>query len=115
MKTNLDQKMNTPQLTENDLREMTRRIVAAANPVKIILFGSHARGTAQSGSDVDLLIIERDPATQHREAVRLRRLLQDFRRPIDIIIIKESFAERYADIPGSVLYSALREGRTLYG
>ena len=40
-------------LTETDLQEMTRRIVAAANPVKVMLFGSRARG--RLGSDVDLL------------------------------------------------------------
>ncbi|MGD9101782.1 MAG: nucleotidyltransferase domain-containing protein, partial [Anaerolineae bacterium] len=33
---------------------MVRRIVAAADPVKVILMGSHAWGTAQPDSDVDL-------------------------------------------------------------
>ena len=42
-------------------QEITRRIVAEANPVKVILFGSQARGTAHPGSDVDLLVIELNP------------------------------------------------------
>lgn len=96
-------------------REITRRIVAAANPVKVILFGSRARGTAHSGSDVDLLVIERDPVSARQEAIRLRRLLRDLEIPIDIIVVGQSFAERYDDIPGSVLYPALREGTVLYG
>jgi predicted nucleotidyltransferase len=96
-------------------QEVTRRIVAAANPVKVILFGSRARGTAQPGSDLDLLVIERDPVSVRQEAVRLRRLLRDLEIPIDIIVIEQSFAERYGDIPGSVLYPALREGTVLYG
>jgi predicted nucleotidyltransferase len=107
--------MSHHQLTENDLQEMTRRIVEAANPIKVILFGSRAREAAQPGSDVDLLVIERDPVAQHKEAVRLRRLLRDFRVPIDVIVVGQSFAERYGDIPGSVLYPAFREGRVLYG
>ena len=37
--------------------EMVRRIVAAVNPDKIILFGSHARGDAGPDSDVDLLLV----------------------------------------------------------
>ena len=35
--------INTHNLTETDLQEITRRIVAAAKPVKAILFGSRAR------------------------------------------------------------------------
>ena len=51
---------------------MVRQIVAEAKPVKVILFGSYARGSARPGSDVDLLVIERDPVAQRREAIRLR-------------------------------------------
>jgi predicted nucleotidyltransferase len=96
-------------------QEITRRIVAAANPVKVILFGSRARGTAHPGSDLDILVIERDPVSAHQEAVRLRRLLRDLEIPIDIIVVGQSFAKRYGDIPGSVLYPALQEGTVLYG
>jgi predicted nucleotidyltransferase len=96
-------------------QEITRRIVAEANPVKVILFGSRARGTAHPGSDVDLLVIEREPVSAHQEAIRLRRLLRDLEIPIDIIVVGQAFAERYGDIPGSVLYPALREGMVLYG
>ena len=56
-------------------QEITRRIVAAADPVKVILFGSHARGSTHFDSDLDLLVIERDPVSTHQEAIRLRRLL----------------------------------------
>ena len=31
---------------ETAIREMTRRIIEQFNPIKIVLFGSHARGTA---------------------------------------------------------------------
>lgn len=96
-------------------QEITHRIVAAANPVKVILFGSCARGTAHSGSDLDLLVIERDPVSSQQESIRLRRLLRDLDVPVDIIVVGQSFAERYGDIPGSVLYPAFHEGTVLYG
>ena len=108
-------KTNDRQVTENDIREMARRIIAAADPVKVILFGSRARGNARPTSDVDLLVIERDPVTHRKEATRLRRLLRDFKVPIDIVVMGQSFAERYWDIQGTVLYPAFREGKVLYG
>jgi predicted nucleotidyltransferase len=107
--------MNEYRVTESDIQEMARRIVAAADPVRVILLGSRARGSARPSSDVDLLVIERDPVSQHQEATRLRRLLRDFSIPIDIIVVGQAFAERYGDIPGSIVYPAFREGRTLYG
>lgn len=107
--------MSTQQVTEDDIQEMARRIVAEIDPVKVILFGSRAHGTAQPSSDVDILVIQREPVPERREAARLRRLLRDFRVPIDIVVVGSAFAERYSDIPGSVLYPAFREGRVLYG
>lgn len=107
--------MTTGLVSEDSIHEMVRRIVAETKPVKVILFGSRARGTAAPTSDVDLLVIERAPVREHEEAVRLRRLLRDFEVPIDIVVLSDTFAERYADIPGSVLYPALREGKVLYG
>jgi predicted nucleotidyltransferase len=107
--------MTKQKLTHGDILKMVRQIVAEAKPVKVILFGSYARGSARPDSDVDLLVIERDPVAQRRESVRLRRLLKDFKVPIDVVVFGQAFAERYADIPGSVLYPAFREGKVLYG
>lgn len=72
-------------------QEITRRIVAAADPVKVILFGFQARGTAHAGSDLDLLVIERDLVSARQEAIRLQRLLRDLDIPIDIIVVAQSF------------------------
>jgi predicted nucleotidyltransferase len=103
------------RVTEDDIQEMVRRIVAEVDPVKVILFGSRSDGTARAGSDVDLLVIQRDPVREREEAARLRGLLRDYRVPIDIVVVGQAFAERYWDIPGSVLYPAFREGKVLYG
>ena len=107
--------MSTQQVTEDEIREMAQRIVAEVDPIKVILFGSRAGGTPRPGSDVDLLVIQKDPVKEREEAARLRGLLRDFRVPIDIIVVGQAFAERYWDIPGSVLYPAFREGRVLHG
>jgi predicted nucleotidyltransferase len=40
------------------LRDIIRRVVEAAHPDKIILFGSAARGEMGPNSDVDLLVIK---------------------------------------------------------
>ena len=47
--------------TAERLNDAVNRLVAASQPLKVILFGSHARGEADDHSDVDLLIIDLPP------------------------------------------------------
>ena len=107
--------MNTQEINNSDVLEMVKVITADKKPLKVILFGSRARGDAKPNSDVDLLIIEPDPVAQRKEAARLRKMLRAFKAQIDIVVYGQAFAERYWDIPGSVLYPAFREGKVLYG
>ncbi len=47
-------------LTDQAIQNAVRRVVEAAHaPLKVILFGSYARGSATEGSDLDLLVVER--------------------------------------------------------
>ena len=60
---------HTTALNQDTLDEIIRRIVAVAEPEKIILFGSAARGEMDRHSDVDLLIV--------KDGVHRRRLKQN--------------------------------------
>lgn len=51
------------------IAEMVRRIVERFHPERIILFGSHARGTAGPHSDVDLLVVMQPHGSKRRRAV----------------------------------------------
>ena len=54
-----------------------RRIVEAADPDKIVLFGSCARGTMGPGSDVDLLVIKGGQYDYHRVITDIYSALAD--------------------------------------
>jgi len=47
--------MYTVHVDESVLQDIVRRLVAAVDPDRIILFGSRAHGDAKPDSDVDLL------------------------------------------------------------
>ena len=96
------------------LDEIVERLVALASPVKIILFGSNARGEALSDSDLDLLVVEKKVTEQYDEALRLDRALRDFRLPIDLVVVSEDQLKRYGRVPGTIYYRSLQEGRVLY-
>ena len=85
----------------------------AGSPVRVILFGSHARNEAGSGSDLDFLVIEPNVLDRHAEMVRLRSALHDLRRPIDVLVYSDAQVEEWGDAPGTALHTALTEGRVL--
>jgi predicted nucleotidyltransferase len=88
-------------------------LAAAAPGARVVLFGSHARGEAGPHSDVDLLVIEPNVADQFGEIVRLQRVLAPLRLPADIVVVSEEHASEWRDVPSTMLYDALREGRVL--
>jgi predicted nucleotidyltransferase len=53
--------MQNQPATKKLLQEMTEKIVREINPRKVVLFGSHPRGTARPDSDLDFLIVEDGP------------------------------------------------------
>jgi predicted nucleotidyltransferase len=88
-------------------------IDAASAPAKVILFGSHARGDADGGSDFDFLVIESEVADRAAEAVKLRRALGDFGAPVEVIVMDQALVERRAKVRGTMVDRALREGRVV--
>jgi predicted nucleotidyltransferase len=88
-------------------------IDAASAPAKVILFGSHARGDADRGSDFDFLVIESEVADRVAEAVKLRRALGDFGAPVDVIVMDQALVERRAKVRGTMVDRTLREGRVV--
>ncbi|NBC13082.1 MAG: nucleotidyltransferase domain-containing protein [Gammaproteobacteria bacterium] len=102
-------------LTDAQIDRAVERLVEAAQPSRILLFGSYARGDADDDSDLDLLVIEDDVADRAAEMVRLRRALRPLRIPVDVLVHSSADVERFRHQPGSILYWALREGRVLHG
>jgi predicted nucleotidyltransferase len=101
-------------LTAEILQEIVRRIVAAVQPEKIILFGSAARQEMGPDSDLDLLVIK-SCRNRRETARRIRRKLIGIGVPKDIIIATPEDIERYKDTIGLIYRPALRDGKVLYG
>ena len=102
------------QATAEKLNEAVRRIVAAASPRKIILFGSRARADARPDSDVDLMVVEDEITDRGAEMVRLRGLLTKLRLPVDVLVVSREKFDYWSDTPGNVYFEARAEGKVLY-
>jgi uncharacterized protein len=102
------------EVTQEQLNEMVRRIVEAAHPLQIIMFGSTARGEAEQWSDVDVLVIVSDGTHRLDTAENIYRKLHGLRVDVDLIVATEGDIARYKDSPGLVYRDAIRDGRMLY-
>ena len=101
------------------LEQMVEVIVREADPESIILFGSRARGEAGPESDVDLLVVEREPfgagRSRIREATRLYMALRHVPVATDLLLYSHDEVEHWKGSLNHVIGRAWREGRVLHG
>jgi predicted nucleotidyltransferase len=106
------------KLKKETLEAITRVLVSAVNPDRVVLFGSRARGDARHDSDLDLLIVEKESFGPHRsrsrEIRRIRRILSDFRIPKDILVYSVDEVAKWRNSVNHILAKCLREGKVLY-
>lgn len=100
------------------MSEIVKQIVVQTDPEKIILFGSYARGLAGPDSDLDLLIVEREPFGKSRsrweETARIREVLSPFRISKDILLYSMDEVRKWEGSINHILPRSLREGKLLY-
>lgn len=102
------------QATPSVVRKMIKRLVDRFDPERIILFGSYARGTAEPGSDLDLLVVLPISGSRRAKRVEMRLALHDIDVPHDIIVATPEEVVRQRDIVGTLIRPALREGKVVY-
>lgn len=103
-----------PRVDDALLADIVRRMLAVGSPERIVLFGSHARGTARPDSDLDLLVIEPSSLPRYRRAPRYLRALVGVFPAKDVVVWTPEEVAAWRNVPHAFITSALREGRTLY-
>ena len=108
--------MTSDAKTRDLILDMVERIKRECNPEKIILFGSHAYGTPDGDSDIDLLIVKDTRDRPIDRSVCVRRIVSDPRRliPFDPIVLTPAEVQSRLDIGDQVLRQIMEKGEVLY-
>jgi predicted nucleotidyltransferase len=93
---------------------LVRRIVELVHPIRIILFGSTARGDIREDSDVDFLVVMPDGTHRRRTSQRLYLEIGVAGVPFDVLVATESDLAKHRDNVGFIYRTILREGRDVY-
>ena len=96
------------------LPAMVGRIVRLVDPVRIVLFGSRARGATGPDSDYDLLVVLDTVESRRRSAVAIRRSLADLPIAKDVVVATQTDLEPGPTRPRGIIDWAVETGRTIY-
>ena len=98
----------------NVIDQLVERIVEVVNPLKIILFGSVARGEMGPDSDVDVLVVMPNGVHRRRTAQHLHIETRGIPLPVDILVATPEDLERHKSNIGLIYYRILEEGKEIY-
>jgi uncharacterized protein len=108
----------TPEIRRQILERLTRQIKIR----RIILFGSHAVGTPDEDSDIDLLVVtDEDYIPENFEQnmhhyLKVSSALRDIKRklPIDLIVHTKPMHEKFVQLGSSFSKEVTERGEILY-
>lgn len=96
-----------------ELSHITQQLIAKYSPQKILLFGSHAKGTARNSSDYDICVIAE--ASNKRNMLTDMYLSIESDTPIDFLLYTSSEWEQSVSDKYSFASKLNQEGVILYG
>ena len=96
------------------LEALVNAIVDVAHPLRIIVFGSAARGTAGPTSDIDLLIVMPEGTHRRKTAQDLYQRIRGIGVPFDLLVATPGDLEKHRDNIGLIYRTILAEGKEVY-
>jgi predicted nucleotidyltransferase len=82
--------------------------------IRIILFGSWARGSAREDSDLDLLVVLPKVEHKRKAAIEVLRALNGLPIAKDVIVTTPKEIKERGQVVGNILHPALKEGKIIY-
>ena len=94
--------------------EIVRRIVDTVHPLKVILFGSRARGQNLPRSDYDFLVVSESNQPRYQRSVPLYTALADVPAEVEVMVYTPTEIEEWSAVPQAFVTTAMKEGKVLY-
>jgi predicted nucleotidyltransferase len=102
--------------TQEKVDLAVKTAIEIAQPSRVFIFGSWARGEAKWDSDLDLAVfLPDDRKTELGELRRdIRRHLESIPMSIDLIVASEGYVAEFLSSVNSVYYKIVQSGKLVY-
>ena len=98
---------------DSEIDFIKKQIILIYKPTKIVLFGSQAKGTATSKSDIDICII--NDTDDKRSLLTDMYLNIESTKPFDFLLYTQEEWEKCISDSTSFAYQINKYGKVLYG
>lgn len=99
---------------EEEIKEITDKIVKNHNPEKIFLFGSFAWGNPGKDSDIDLLIVKKGVKSMRQAAIEVDRSFADRETAMDILVYTPDYLKSEIELGDFFVKRIVNKGKLLY-
>jgi HEPN domain-containing protein/predicted nucleotidyltransferase len=99
---------------DSAIQAVVDRLVRGYDPDRIILFGSHATGEADEGSDIDLLLVKETALRPIDRRVQAHTLVADLGVPVDLQVYTPAELRSLYLLGSPLVEDAIETGRLLY-
>ena len=96
------------------LNDIRNRIVRTAKPIKIIIFGSYAKGRHGPDSDLDILVIKETSLPRYKRDKEIRLAIREYMFSKDILVYTPEEVKEWENVKSAFVTTAIREGKVLY-
>ena len=96
------------------VERLVQRIVEEVHPLRIIVFGSAARGHMGPNSDIDLLVVMPEGTHRRRTSQLLYRQIRGLKVPFDVLVATPGDLEKHKNDIGLIYRTILQEGKEVY-
>jgi len=103
-----------PRISMRTIRALANHIAEKFDPEEIILFGSHAYGKPDDGSDVDLLVVMETPKGEVKTIMEISDSLPPLPFHVDIIARSRATINRRKISGDFFLREITKRGKVLY-
>ena len=101
-------------LDQDWLRDTVQTIVRRYKPLRIVLFGSYARGDYNAASDLDLFLLVPEAADWFERGLEFKRLIHEERLPVEAHIYTAHEYARMKAADNPLILQIEAEGKVLY-
>ena len=98
-----------------EIENIVEQLIHKYGPLKIILFGSAARGEYDKVNDLDFLVLKQEVPSRGLDRMRELDDLIDRKMAVDMLVYRPDEFEQRLNLGDPFIKTILSEGRVLYG